>query len=69
MTRCTHQEHQTVDVWSALEWLEENRCPWCIHRGQAACVYQVRETKCRDGFRCAGYRCDVDRRFKKKESS
>ena len=45
---------------AAMQWLRENRCPWCRHRRQPACVYQVTK-KMGGGYRCRGYRCDVER--------
>lgn len=48
---------------NAHEWLKAHRCPHCTHRKQAACPYTVKQRKCRDGWTCAGYRCDVESHF------
>lgn len=53
---------------AAMEWLRENRCPWCRHRNQPACVYEIRK-KMGGGWKCTGYRCDEERRLWKKKGS
>lgn len=70
MTRCVRvampriDTLATVDIWSAREWLEANRCPHCTKRNQVACPYQVKQRIGGDGWTCAGYRCDVESQFR-----
>lgn len=46
---------------AAMEWLRENRCPWC--RNRIWCKRDYKVEKAYVGWKCSGYRCDEERRF------
>ena len=45
----------------STKWLKANRCPWCKSRNRGKCVAKV--TRTYEGWRCWGYRCDIEKRW------
>ena len=60
MSDCSTKAYAMPD---STAWLKAHRCPTCKNKKQPACVYKVRE-KIGGGFKCSGYRCDVERMWR-----